>query len=82
MTSGPFGAALAALLLAGPAPLWAQLYVPNQDDATVSIIDPATRPTKPTRPPPTPTRPYEHPLDRTAVMFPDPPPTTASIAAA
>jgi YVTN family beta-propeller protein len=41
--SGPLGAALAALLLAGPAPVWAQLYVPNQDDATVSIIDPATR---------------------------------------
>jgi YVTN family beta-propeller protein len=43
VTAGPFGAALAALLLAGPAPVWAQLYVPNQDDATVSIIDPATR---------------------------------------
>ncbi len=36
-------AVLAGLMLAGPAPLWAQLYVPNQDDATVSIIDPATR---------------------------------------
>jgi YVTN family beta-propeller protein len=35
-------AALAALLAAGPLPLWAQLYVPNQDDATVSVIDPAT----------------------------------------
>jgi YVTN family beta-propeller protein len=34
---------LAALLLAGPLPLWGQLYVPNQDDATVSVIDPATR---------------------------------------
>jgi YVTN family beta-propeller protein len=43
VTSGSLGAALAALLLAGPAPVWAQLYVPNQDDATVSIIDPATR---------------------------------------
>lgn len=36
-------AALAACLLAGPLPLRAQLYVPNQDDATVSVIDPATR---------------------------------------
>jgi YVTN family beta-propeller protein len=43
VTSGPLGAALAALLLAGPARLWAQLYVPNQDDATVSVIDPGTR---------------------------------------
>jgi DNA-binding beta-propeller fold protein YncE len=33
-----------ALLLAGvPLPLAAQLYVPNQDDATVSVIDPASR---------------------------------------
>jgi YVTN family beta-propeller protein len=38
------GAALVALLAAGSAPpLRAQLYVPNQDDATVSIIDPASR---------------------------------------
>ena len=37
------GAALVALLAAGPGPVLAQLYVPNQDDATVSIIDPATR---------------------------------------
>jgi YVTN family beta-propeller protein len=36
-------AALAALVLAGPLPLRAQLYVPNQDEATVSVIDPATR---------------------------------------
>jgi YVTN family beta-propeller protein len=36
-------ASLAALLVAGPRPLWAQLYVPNQDDATVSVIDPVTR---------------------------------------
>jgi YVTN family beta-propeller protein len=43
VTWRPLRAALAALLLAVPAPLWAQLYVPNQDDATVSIIDPATR---------------------------------------
>jgi DNA-binding beta-propeller fold protein YncE len=43
VTSWPFQAALAALLLAGPAPLRAQLYVPNQDDATISIIDPASR---------------------------------------
>jgi YVTN family beta-propeller protein len=35
--------ALAVLLVAGPLPLRAQLYVPNQDDATVSVIDPATR---------------------------------------
>jgi YVTN family beta-propeller protein len=33
----------AALLAAGPATLQAQLYVPNQDDATVSVIDPDTR---------------------------------------
>jgi YVTN family beta-propeller protein len=36
-------AALAFLLVGGPLPLAAQLYVPNQDDATVSVIDPATR---------------------------------------
>ena len=36
-------AALAALVLGAPLPLRAQLYVPNQDDATVSVIDPATR---------------------------------------
>ena len=35
--------AFATLLAAAPLPLWAQLYVPNQDDATVSVIDPATR---------------------------------------
>jgi DNA-binding beta-propeller fold protein YncE len=33
-------AALAALLLAAPPALAAQLYVPNQDDATVSVLDP------------------------------------------
>jgi YVTN family beta-propeller protein len=42
-----FGGAVAALLLFSPAVLRAQLYVPNQDDATVSVIDPATR--RPTR---------------------------------
>ena len=35
--------ALALLLGGAPLPLAAQLYVPNQDDATVSVIDPATR---------------------------------------
>ena len=29
--------------MTGPLPLQAQLYVPNQDDATVSVIDPAAR---------------------------------------
>ncbi len=43
MTSVLRAAGLAALLVAGPLPLWAQLYVPNQDDATVSVIDPATQ---------------------------------------
>ena len=43
MTGVRRAGALAALLAAGPIPLWAQLYVPNQDDATVSVIDPATR---------------------------------------
>ena len=42
MTPRVLGVA-AALLALGPAPLAAQLYVPNQDDATVSVIDPATR---------------------------------------
>ena len=42
MTARLCGAALAALLLQAP-PLAAQLYVPNQDDATVSVIDPASR---------------------------------------
>jgi YVTN family beta-propeller protein len=36
-------AVLAALLVVTWAPLSAQLYVPNQDDATVSVIDPASR---------------------------------------
>jgi DNA-binding beta-propeller fold protein YncE len=36
-------AALGAVLVAGPLPLRAQLYVPNQDDATVSVIDPGAR---------------------------------------
>ena len=36
-------AALTLLLALGPLPLQAQLYVPNQDDATVSVIDPASR---------------------------------------
>ncbi len=43
MTSPLRSVALAALLVVGPPPLLAQLYVPNQDDATVSVIDPATR---------------------------------------
>jgi DNA-binding beta-propeller fold protein YncE len=34
---------LAALLLGAPSALAAQLYVPNQDDATVSVIDPVGR---------------------------------------
>ncbi len=36
-------AAVAALLALGAVPLQAQLYVPNQDDATISVVDPATR---------------------------------------
>ncbi len=43
MTKAHRAAALAALLAAGPPALQAQLYVPNQDDATVSVIDPNTR---------------------------------------
>jgi YVTN family beta-propeller protein len=43
VTSTTRAAALAALCLAGPLPLQGQLYVPNQDDATVSVIDPATQ---------------------------------------
>lgn len=35
--------AFAVLLVGAPLPLSAQLYVPNQDDATVSVIDPVTR---------------------------------------
>ena len=35
-------AVLVILLAGAPLPLAAQLYVPNQDDATVSVIDPAT----------------------------------------
>lgn len=34
---------LVSLLASAPLPVAAQLYVPNQDDATVSLIDPATR---------------------------------------
>ncbi len=41
------------------------------------VIDPASRPTPPTRPPPAPSQPYEHPtgerLDHWAIVFPDPP---------
>jgi DNA-binding beta-propeller fold protein YncE len=37
------GAALLFLLTRAPLPLAAQLYVPNQDDATVSVIDPVSR---------------------------------------
>jgi YVTN family beta-propeller protein len=43
VTGGRRAAALAALLVAAPLPLGAQLYVPNQDDATISVIDPGTR---------------------------------------
>ena len=43
MTRARRAAALGMLLVVAPAPLWAQLYVPNQDDATVSVIDPAGR---------------------------------------
>ena len=48
-------------------------------DAHGQVIDPATRPIKPTGPPPHgPTKPYEHPLgerlQRWAILFPDPPP--------
>jgi hypothetical protein len=43
------------------------------------VIDPATRPRKPTGPPPGPAKPYEHPtgerLQRWAITFPDPPAT-------
>jgi hypothetical protein len=48
-------------------------------DAHGNVIDPASRPTKPTRPPPTPARPYEHPtgerLQYWSILFPDPPRT-------
>jgi YVTN family beta-propeller protein len=40
--SSPATAVLVILLAGAPLPLAAQLYVPNQDDATVSVIDPAT----------------------------------------
>jgi hypothetical protein len=47
-------------------------------DARGRLIDPATRPRKPTGPPPGPAKPYEHPtgerLQRWAITFPDPPP--------
>ena len=48
-------------------------------DAHGRVIDPATRPIKPTGPPPGgPVKPYEHPLgerlQRWAILFPDPPP--------
>jgi YVTN family beta-propeller protein len=43
VTDARWVAALAALLVAGPPALQAQLYVPNQDDATVSVIDATTR---------------------------------------
>jgi HNH endonuclease len=48
-------------------------------DASGRVIDPATRPRKPTGPPPCgPTKPYEHPLGerlhRWSVFLPDPPP--------
>jgi DNA-binding beta-propeller fold protein YncE len=36
-------AAFAVLLVGATLPLSAQLYVPNQDDATVSVIDPVSR---------------------------------------
>ena len=52
-------------------------------DAHGNVIDPATRPIKPTGPPPrVPTKPYEHPLgerlQRWAILFPDPPPDHAA----
>ena len=48
-------------------------------DGHGQVIDPATRPIKPTGPPPhSPVKPYEHPLgerlQRWAILFPDPPP--------
>ena len=47
-------------------------------DARGRVIDPATRPSEPTRPPPDPKVPYEHPLgerlDGRAIMYRDPPP--------
>jgi YVTN family beta-propeller protein len=43
VTGGRLAAVLTLVALAGPIPARAQLYVPNQDDATVSVIDPATR---------------------------------------
>ena len=51
-------------------------------DAHGQVIDPATRPRKPTGPPPVgPVKPYEHPLGERlqhwAILFPDPPPDHA-----
>ena len=43
MTASLRSLGMTAVLVLAPAPLTAQLYVPNQDDATVSVIDPATR---------------------------------------
>jgi DNA-binding beta-propeller fold protein YncE len=43
MTDATRAAVLAALFLLGPLPLRAQLYGPNQDDATVSVIDPVSQ---------------------------------------
>ncbi|MET0324069.1 MAG: HNH endonuclease signature motif containing protein, partial [Ilumatobacteraceae bacterium] len=46
-------------------------------DARGDVIDPAARPTPPTRPPPRPRVPYEHPLGERmqhwSIMYPDPP---------
>jgi hypothetical protein len=46
-------------------------------DARGDVIDPAARPTVPTRPPPGPEVPYEHPLGERmqhwSIMYPDPP---------
>ena len=46
-------------------------------DARGDVIDPAARPTVPTRPPPRPKVPYEHPLGERmqhwSIMYPDPP---------
>ena len=48
-------------------------------DARGDVIDPAARPTPPTRPPPRPKVPYEHPLGERmqhwSIMYPDPPRT-------
>lgn len=53
-------------------------------DARGDVIDPAARPTVPTRPPPRPKVPYEHPLGERmqhwSIMYPDPPRDTGDAA--